>query len=248
LSVFKDLFSAASAGYAAHRPSYPRALVDFLADAAPSTELALDCGCGTGQLSVPLAKRFARVIATDASARQIEEAEPHPRIEYRVLPAERSGLADCSADLVVAAQAAHWFDLPAFYAEARRVARARGIVALVTYGVVETEEPVHSVLRRFYRDVVGPYWPPERRHVEDGYRSLDFPFAEFAAPPLAIEVSWSLAELAGYVDTWSAVRAAEQALGRAPVEGFRRELAQSWGEPRLRRPVRFPLSMRTGRV
>ena len=195
-----------------------------------------------------LAERFERVIATDASARQIENAAPHPRVEYRVAPAERSGLPAESADLVVAAQAAHWFDLPAFYAEARRVARPGGIVALVTYGVIEVEAPVDPVLQHFYRNVVGPYWPPERRHVEEGYRSFDFPFDEFAAPPLAIEVSWTLDELTGYAETWSAVRAAEEALGRAPIERFRRELAASWGDPQARRAVRFPLSLRVGRV
>jgi SAM-dependent methyltransferase len=248
LSAFKDHFSATSADYAAYRPSYPRALVDFLADASPGTELALDCGCGTGQLSTLLAERFAKVIATDASSKQIEKAERREGVAYRVAPAEASGLPDGCADLIVAAQAAHWFDLPAFYAEARRVARARAIVALVTYGIIAMEEPVDPVLQHFYWKVVGPYWPPERRHVEEGYRAFEFPFDEFAAPPLAIEVSWTLGQLAGYVGTWSAVRAAEKALGREPVERFRRERATAWGEPDLRRRVRFPLSLRVGRV
>jgi SAM-dependent methyltransferase len=248
VSAFKDHFSAASADYAVYRPTYPSALVDFLAEVSPATELALDCGCGNGQLSVLLAARFTRVIATDASAKQIASAQPHPSVEYRVAPAEASGMPDGSADLVVAAQAAHWFDLPAFYAEARRVACEHGVVALVTYGVIEMEVPVHAVLRHFYREVVGPYWPAERRHVEDGYRSLDFPFEEFAPPPLAIEVAWSFPELAGYVETWSAVRATEKALGREPIERFRRELAEAWGDPQLRRSVQFPLSLRVGRV
>lgn len=248
VGAFKDHFSARSADYAAFRPSYPRALVDFLADAAPATELALDCGCGTGQLSVLLAERFARVNATDASAAQIANAQPHPRVEYRVAPAEASGLPEASVDLIVAAQAAHWFDLPAFYAEARRVARPGAVAALVTYGIMRLGEPLDAVFGRFYRDVVGPYWPPERRHVEDGYRSLDFPFTEFAAPPLAIEVSWSLDELCGYIETWSAVRAAEKALGQAPIERFRQEMAGLWGEPDKRRQASFPLSLRVGQV
>jgi SAM-dependent methyltransferase len=248
VSAFKDHFSAGSAAYAAYRPTYPRALADFLADISPGTDLALDCGCGSGQLSVLLAERFARVVATDASAQQVANAERRANVEYRVAPAEASGLADRSADLVTAAQAAHWFDLEAFYAEARRVTRPRGVVALVTYGVIEMDEPVHSVVRHFYRDVVGPYWPPERRHVEEGYRAFDFPFAEFAAPPLAIEVAWTRDELAGYADTWSAVREAGKVLGRAPVERFRQALAEAWGEPGTRRAVRFPLSLRIGRA
>jgi SAM-dependent methyltransferase len=248
VSAFKDHFSVGSAEYAAYRPTYPRALVDFLADVSPRRRLALDCGCGTGQLSVLLADRFERVIATDASAKQIENAVRHPRVEYRVALAERSGIGDGSADLVVAAQAAHWFDLPAFYAEARRVARPGGIVALVTYGIIEMDAPVDAIVQHFYWKVVGPYWPPERRQVEDGYRSFDFPFDGFAAPPLAIEVLWNLDDLLGYVHTWSAVKVAEKALGREPIERFRRELANAWGARNEHRSVRFPLSLRVGRV
>jgi hypothetical protein len=82
--------------------------------------------------------------------------------------------------------------------------------------------------------------------VEEGYRSFDFPFRELPAPPLAIEVAWSAADLLGYVDTWSAVRAAERALGRSPVQDFERDLLGVWGDPQARRPFRFPLSLRVG--
>jgi ubiquinone/menaquinone biosynthesis C-methylase UbiE len=136
MTAFKDHFSSRAADYAAYRPTYPPELVDYLASVCPTSNLALDCGCGTGQLAVLLADRFKRVIATDASAQQIENTEPRERVTYRVAPAERSGLPDASADLVVAAQAAHWFDQPAFYAEARRVGRPGAILALVTYGVM----------------------------------------------------------------------------------------------------------------
>src|SRR5262245_61597403 len=207
---FKDHFSSAAGKYAAYRPVYPPELVDFLADTAPGTELVLDCACGTGQLSVPLARRFARVMATDASASQIEHAERRHRVDYRVAPADASGLPDASADLVTVAQAAHWLDLDRFYAEARRVLTRRGIVALVTYGNPTTEGPLLAILRHFYTDVVGRYWPPERRLVEEEYRTLPFPFDELEAPPMVMTMSWRLEDLVGYVDTWSAVRAAEK--------------------------------------
>ncbi len=245
---FKDHFSAAASGYAAHRPTYPAELADALAGMCPGHALALDCGCGSGQLSGVLARRFDRVVATDASPRQIAEAESFPRVEYRVAPAEASGLDDGVADLVTAAQAAHWFPLDAFYAEARRVLRPGGVLALVTYGVIEADPQIAPVIARFYREVAGPYWPPERRHVEDGYRSLPFPFPELAAPPLAIVRAWDLAALAGYVDTWSAVRALEREEGRERVEAFRAELARAWGDPERAREIRFPLSVRAGRA
>src|SRR3954471_1174634 len=153
MTAFKDHFSSRAADFAAYRPTYPPELVDYLASVCPTSNLALDCGCGTGQLAVLLADRFKRVIATDASAQQIENAEPRERVTYRVAPAERSGLPDASADLVVAAQAAHWFDQPAFYAEARRVGRPGAILALVTYGVMtggrrgQPRDPELSVAR-----------------------------------------------------------------------------------------------------
>ncbi len=245
---FKDHFSARSADYAAYRPTYPDALVDYLAGLCAATDAALDVGCGTGQLSVLLACRFRRVIATDASAQQIDKAEAHRSVEYRVAPAERSGLPDASVDLVVAAQAAHWFDLPAFYAEARRVGKPGAVLALVTYGVIRADPEIDPTIQQFYKHVVGPYCPPERRHVEEGYRSFAFPFDEWTAPPLAIEVQWTASDLIGYADTWSAVRGAEKALGRAPIEAFRRSLMQAWGDPDRRRTIRFPLSLRVGRM
>ncbi|SCY02031.1 class I SAM-dependent methyltransferase [Microvirga guangxiensis] len=245
---FKDHFSEKSGDYAAHRPTYPRALIEYLADMCRRTDVALDVGCGTGQLSVLLAERFRHVIATDASAQQIEKAQAHDRVEYRVAPAETSGLADASVDLITAAQAAHWFDLDAFYAEVRRVGKPGAVLALITYGVIQADQDVQPLIESFYKNVVGPYWPPERRHVEEGYRSFDFPLEEWPAPPLAIEVQWQASDLIGYVDTWSAVRGLEKAEGRQPIEQFGRNLRSLWGDPQQRRNIRFPLSLRIGRL
>lgn len=188
---FKDHFSDRSSAYALHRPTYPEALADMLADLAPGRDLALDAGCGSGQLSLLLAERFARVVAIDASARQIAAATPHPRAAYRVAPAERSGLDDGGVDLITAAQAAHWFDLPAFYAEVRRIARPGAVIALVSYPLPRiADEPADAVLRHFYGEMLKAYWPPERVHVERGYADLPFPFEPVAAPALAIVRTW----------------------------------------------------------
>jgi SAM-dependent methyltransferase len=248
MGTFKDHFSAHAEGYASYRPTYPATLLDFLASVSPGGELALDCGCGNGQLSVLLTERFAKVVATDASASQIENAKAHPRVEYRVAPAERSGLLESTVDLITAAQAAHWFDLSKFYMEVRRVARPGAAIALIAYGVLHVGGEPDAIAQQFYWDVLGPHWPPERRHVEDGYRSFDFSFAEIESPSMAIETSWNLSDLIGYVDTWSAVRQLEQRMGRGPFETFRAELAQSWGDPGKRYVVRWPLALRVGRV
>lgn len=245
---FKDHFSTRSGDYAQYRPGYPLALIDYLAGLAPGRDLALDCGCGTGQLSVLLAEAFSRVMATDASPQQIENATPHERIDYRVAPAAQSGLPEASADLITVAQAAHWFDLDAFYAEVGRVLKPQGVIALITYGVIKTDGEVGRILDDFYYHVIGPYWPPERRHVEAGYQTLAFPFAEITPPDLAMTAEWSLSEVLGYVDTWSAVRGAEAALGRAPYEQFCAALTTAWGDPTQRQTIGWPLSLRVGRV
>ena len=245
---FKDHFSDVAAAYAAHRPSYPAALVDFLARLAPARRLAWDSGCGSGQLSVLLAGPFARVVASDASPEQIARAVPHPKVEYRCVAAEASGLPERVVDLAAAAQAAHWFDLPAYYAEVRRVVRRGGIVALISYGVVTADPAVDAVIQPFYRNVLASYWPPERRHVDDAYRSLPFPFEELDTPAFEIRLDWRLEDLVGYVGTWSAVWALEQAEGQGPFASFRRGLEAAWRPATAVRTVRWPLALRVGRV
>lgn len=245
---FSDHFSSVAGNYADFRPTYPPALFSWLATLTPAHELAWDCAAGSGQASVDLAVHFDRVAATDASAKQIAAAQPHPKVEYRVAPAEESGLADASVDLLTVAQALHWFDLERFYAEARRVLNPAGVVAVWTYGVLLLADPrINECVQIFYRDTVGPYWPPERRHVENGYRELPFPFPEIAAPPLQMETSWDLAQLLGYFRSWSASGRYHAAHGSDPVAALAQELAPLWGDPEQRRTIAWPLSLRVGR-
>ena len=243
----RDYFTRA-AQYAAHRPDYPRELADWLAALAPARECAWDAGCGSGQLSVLLGDRFARVIASDATPAQVAHARPHAHVTYVAATAEAVPLRASSVDLVVAAQAAHWFELPRFWSEARRVARPGAAIALISYGNAMLEEPeLHERFLRFYRDEVGSYWPPERRLIEDGYRTIDFPFDEIDAPPLEMRAQWTVEQMLGYIDTWSALRRFERAGGDTRVmEDFARELRELWGDgPRT---VRWPMPMRVGRI
>lgn len=246
--VFKDHFSGVARGYAAHRPTYPAGVVDFLADQAARRDVAWDAGCGSGQLSSLLVRRFTRVIATDPSAEQIAQSRAQPGVEYRQASAEASGLEAASVDLAVAAQAAHWFDLPRYYAEVRRVVRPGGLVALLAYGVVHVDRALTSILDRFYWQTLAGFWPQERRIVEEGYRSLPFPFPEIETPAFAMAATWSLPELLGYVRTWSAVQEIERARGGEPYAGFARALIEAWGDPDRQREVRWDLVVRLGRI
>ena len=244
---FRDLFTQGAAAYAAWRPRYPGALFDFLARQAPGRALAWDCATGNGQAALSLAVHFDRVIATDASAAQLAEATPHEHVEYRVALAEASGIAPGTVDLVTVAQALHWLDREAFFAEARRVLVPGGIVAVWCYALVTVEPRIDALLERFRTETVGDYWPPGRELVESGYRTIDFPFDELATPPLSIERRLSLNDLGAYLRTWSATRRCVEHTGRDPVPTLLAELRPLWGDPDEPRVVRWPLHARVGR-
>lgn len=244
---FHDHFSRVAGAYATFRPRYPPALFDFLGRSVSRHDLAWDCATGNGQAALGLADHFGRVVATDASAEQIGASIAHPRVTYCVAPAERSGLDAASADLVTVGQALHWLDRDAFYTEARRVLVPGGVIAVWCYVRLHIAPAIDRIIDRFYTEIVGPYWPPERRLVEDGYRSIGFPFAEFTVPAFAIEQSVSLAELGGYLGTWSATRAFIERHGVDPVPDVVARLRKSWGTPETRRLARWPLAVRTGR-
>jgi SAM-dependent methyltransferase len=246
---FTDHFAPVAAAYAGFRPTYPAALFAWLAKIAPGRALAWDCATGSGQAACDLAAHFERVVATDASAAQIAAAVSHPRVEYRIAPAEASGLPEASVDLITVAQALHWFDLDRFYLEARRVLKPGGVLAAWTYGVPTVAgEAVNAQVRRFYWETVGPYWPPERRQVESGYRTLPFPFAEREVPEFRMEAFWSLPELLGYFRSWSATARYLAHRGHDPVAALEPELAPLWGTPGARRRIVWPLATRVGQI
>lgn len=251
--AFADHFSKRAGAYAAFRPSYPDALGAYLASVAPtrgpSPTLVWDCATGSGQAATMLARHFDRVAATDASAAQIDKAETCDRVEYRVAPAETSGLPDHSCDLVTVAQAAHWLDLDAFYPEARRVLKPGGVIALWCYALLEAgQKDVDAALRQLTYERLGGYWPAGRELVEDHYQSLDFPFAAIPAPAIEMRARWSRADLLGFLGTWSAVAQCREVEGQDPLEPFGSDLGLLWPDDRSTLEVRWPLYMRVGRL
>jgi SAM-dependent methyltransferase len=246
--TFKDHFSGHAAIYRDARPTYPDALFDWLAQQAPDRALAWDAGCGNGQATTALADRFARVVGTDPSANQVAEAEQRPNIDYRVEPAERSSLADASASLVTVAQAFHWLDHAAFNAEAKRVLKPGGLVAVWAYAACDTGAAgVDRAIETLYTDLTGPYWPPERTLVESGYRTLPFPFVEIAAPQFPMVAHWSADHLLAYLRSWSASQRYFKALGTDPVALVEPDLRAAWGDS-ARRAVRWQFHLSVGRV
>ena len=244
--TFKDHFSRQAADYAVFRPGYPRDLFDYLGTIVQSRRLAWDCGTGNGQAAVGLASVFERVIATDASQKQISNAEPHERVEYRVAPAENSGIPSGIIDLLKVAQALHWFDLDRFYDEACRVLKPGGILAASAYNLLHIEPTIDEVVNRYYYEVVGPFWPPERKLVEQ-FADLPFPFSEIDSPKFEMTANWNLDHLLGYLGTWSSTQRFIQAKGSDPLEQITDDFRHVWGDPHQVRTVIWPLSVRVGR-
>jgi len=227
-AAFKDHFSTQADAYARYRPSYPPALFDWLAEVSPSRGCAWDCATGNGQAAVELARHFARVIATDASEKQIRSAFAHPHVRYHVAPAESPEIDDGSVDLVTVAQAIHWFDLPAFYRQADRVLRPGGILAVWAYGLFHSTPRADEIVRHLYTDIVGPYWPPDRAMIERGYADVHLPFEPVPAPPFQMRLDWSVDDLVGYLGTWSSTQAFKNDRGYDPVDQVRDDLVRAW--------------------
>ncbi len=247
---FKDHFSGHAADYSRYRPgAYPDGLFKALAALAPDRDCVWDCATGNGQAALGLAAHFAQVEATDASDKQIAAATAHPKIHYSVAPAEASGLPDASVALVMVAQALHWFDLPRFYAEVRRVAKPQAVLACSCYMRCTVEPRVDAVTEELYNGILGDaYWPPERKHVERAYADLPFPFTEIALPAFRMQVDWDFEHYVGYLRSWSATQAYIKKNGKDPLELVGDELLKAWGDPKTARPVLWPMTVRTGWV
>ena len=204
-------------------------------------------GTGSGQAAVPLAEYFGEVVATDASADQLAHATSHPRVTYRVAPAESSGLREGWADLVTAGQAVHWFDQRRFFEEVRRVTAPGGAVAVWAYDFFGLEGEAGAVVRRFHARME-PFWPPERLLVSRRYVDLFFPFEEIPVPHVKMNARWDLERTLGYLSTWSAVKAFQKARREDPIAALAPELAAAWGDPAVPRTVTWPLVLRAGRI
>jgi len=243
-----DHFSGVAADYARYRPEYPTALFDWLAEVAPRQLLALDCACGSGQAARPLAQRFTRVVATDASLQQLTSSPPIENVSLCAAAAEAAPVAAGTVDLVTVGQALHWFDLDAFAAEVRRVLVPGGVVAAWTYGLPQVDDDeIGAVVSHFITDTMWRYWPPETAHVIDGYASLELPFPAFDPPPFEMTVEWTLPRFLGFTRTWSGVARWVEMHGDDPVEGLAAQLRPVWGSDEAPRTIRWTLTIRTGR-
>ena len=244
--AFKDYFSVHAAGYASHRPHYPAAMFTWLAQQCTQHHNAWDCASGSGQAAVALAPHFQHVIATDASHAQLTQATPGHNIHYVCASAEQVPLTTNSLDLITVAQAVHWFDRPRFYREVDRLLVPEGVLALWCYGLFQITLEIDALVLDYYQHTVGEYWPPERRHIEQAYQSIGFPYTESDTPNYQMQVEWNLPQVMGYLATWSATRLFIKATGRDPLPTLEQLLTAAWGDPQQCRPIHWPIHLKAG--
>lgn len=245
--AFQDHFSGHAAAYADARPDYPQDLFAWLAAQSHGHQLAWDAGCGNGQASVALAEYFDSVYASDPSEAQIASAEANARVRYVVEAAEACGLPDGCADLVTVAQAYHWFDTVRFCAQARRVLKPNGLIAVWSYAQSEVGPEVDRIFNELHDVRLAQDWPAGRDHVINRYRDLPFDFDRVATPAFEMRSDWSLQQYLAYLRSWSASQRQLARTGRDAVEEISGAMHEAWGDPGIARSVRWPLLVLAGR-
>ena len=239
---FNDHFSLHAADYKTYRPHYPEALFEYLASLTTQHQLAWDCATGSGQAADALSKYYQRVIATDASKQQIANNISHPNIDYQVMHAEQTEISNASVDLITVAQALHWFDISRFLEEAHRVLKPDGVMAIWSYNLLSIEPPIDNIINNLYMNVLGEYWPFERRMVEHAYTDVVFPYGVERLSTFNMQAQWTLPQLMGYLGTWSAVKAYQQSQHKNPLADIGYQLKKMWPENESKQ-VSWPLTL-----
>ena len=243
----KDNFSRQSADYRKYRPTYPETLYEWLFSKVNEFSLAWDCGTGNGQVAAQLATRCQKVLASDISIKQLEQAPIKPNIGYLLCRAEHTPLAAGTIDLVCVAQAIHWFDFKAFYEEVRRVAKPGALLAVWGYGLIKVSSEVDPLVQKLYSQTLAGFWDEERKYIDEAYQTISFPFPEIETPAFSIRCQWTFEQFMGYLSSWSAVQHFIRENGQSPLAGFKEELKPLWKEQEVK-AIHFPVFMRVGRI
>jgi len=149
---------------------------------------------------------------------------------------------------VMVAQALHWFDLPQFYEEVRRVSRDGAVLAVVSYGLFRITPEIDAIIDHLYGEILASDWPPERVHVDNAYADLPFPFPLLPAPRFDLREHWDLDHLLGYLGSWSATVRHTARTGEDPLATIKTSLLEVWGPTRQKRSVQWPLAVKAGRI
>ena len=244
--MLKDIFSTQANMYAKYRPVYPKELFDYILQFVEEKNTAWDCATGNGQAAIMLAPQFKKVIATDISEKQLSLARHHANIQYQTTSAERTNFPDHSFDLITVAQAYHWLKFEAFEKEVKRVAKKDAVIAVWGYNLFTTNDAaIDKLVKKFYFEIVGPYWDAERKYVDANYSNAPFNFSPLPTKDFSINIEWSKDDVIGYLNSWSSVQHFIDAKKYNPVNDIINDLNLFFKEVKH---VSFPLFLKLGRV
>lgn len=242
----KDNFSFQSKEYARFRPTYPPELYSFLRTLLAGRVNAWDVGTGNGQVAMELSRFFDQVYATDISQAQMDQAVKKDNVFYSKQAAEKTDFKDGFFDLCIVAQAIHWFDFEAFYREVNRTGKDKALIVVMGYGLIRINPELDRLVDHFYTEILGPYWDKERKYIDEGYKTIPFPFEEIPVPDFDHIYQWSFQHLIGYLSTWSAIMHYRMEKGVNPLDIVFQNLKNKWGGEKTKK-VHFPLLLRVGR-
>jgi len=248
LTKFSDHFSNQAKTYSSVRPTYPRKLFEFLVSHVQTPHRAWDAATGNGQAAIDLANYFDEVLASDASQKQIDHAQPHSKIKYSVHPSENTPYPHASFDMVTVAQALHWFKHEAFFGEVKRVLKPGGIFAAWCYERQQTTDAaINAILKTYTYDIVGSFWPAEINFVWEKYKTIAMPFAEISAPEFSIVLKWTLQNFKDYLMSWSATQLFIEKHGKNPLDLIATDLDRAWPHPNHPIEMNWNIFLKVGR-
>ncbi|GFS27901.1 trans-aconitate 2-methyltransferase [Elysia marginata] len=174
-----------SQAYSEFRPRYNddlfRAIVDFCKETNPNLNLAVDVGCGPGMSTIGFCKYFKKVMGVDVSETQVACAPKDiPNCEFKVgysdkLPFIKSG----SVDLFCSGESFNLMPHKETFAEADRVLRPGGTIALFGYDVLRADKPeINEVIQKMFVKFL-PYWPKESTLIFDKFRDITLPYSDY---------------------------------------------------------------------
>ncbi len=115
-----------------------RDIAEYVANQIDANDNVLECACGTGMFSLPIAKRCKRLTATDFADKMLRQARKKckdlPNVIFELADITSLNYEDETFDKVVAANVIHLLDNPtAAMSELMRVCKKGGIVIIPTY-------------------------------------------------------------------------------------------------------------------
>ncbi len=243
----KKRFSNQADLYAKYRPTYPEEVYQYIFKHLNNQRAAWDCATGSGQVARYLSDYFDQVWANDISEEQLRFAPQKNNITYLNTPAEKSGLPNNTFDLITIAQAIHWLDFEGFYDEVRRTARENALLAVIGYGMIRISNELNPIIDDLYEHAFGQYFSKNRTYLDQRYQTIPFPFEEIKTPDFSRTYKWTIDQLEGYFNSWSAVQKIKTEQGYNPTDKTIRAIKSEVPETE-KLSVSFPIFTRLGKV